>query len=541
MIGLNVFLGIILWNLVMASLGYKNKWKSSRLYCGMVGYSGKEEFDPSLIKTLILWNSFERGEDATGLYSPKNGLKKSILKGSEFVINPNFEIIPDTILMAHVRAKTVGVNSISNAHPFSRGNYLLQHNGTLKNHYDLLRKYKLAYKDYDVDSDILAGCIAASENFTPLKEIDGAAAVIIHDRTHENRLYVFKNADRPLFKGYIGANMYMSSLREPLILIGCVNIKEFKDDRLYIIENGSIIDHRPVKNTPYKEPVTYSNNTYVTGSNYRHPNFKAKGSWVRSSVSMSIKGDSKPYFKLTKGEYYYIDEVPEATRFKVYDSDSNKTCEVYASCMDLYDIPKVGDYFEVISDIYSKHNKTNLSAKKGDVIVSTFVWEDTEMSGKDTITGAFVTQFEKSLVRKMTYDEVEQYKATLFSVVGLPEVKQSIGPELFQDSEEATVIPLNGKDIVVDAESSPFEKDGSDNSEEPENDDNQQDEDYFGRLDDYFAELEDKLEDLNEEINNSVMDIPIRNKVMNLIDSVVKARTAFIEDIEDKEEVNEEV
>jgi len=41
--------------------------------CGQLGYSGTKPFDIEKIKLLTLWNSLERGEDATGFYSPLNG------------------------------------------------------------------------------------------------------------------------------------------------------------------------------------------------------------------------------------------------------------------------------------------------------------------------------------------------------------------------------------------------------------------------------------------------------------------------------------
>ena len=71
--------------------------------CGQLGYSGKTPCDIEKIKILLLWNSLERGEDSTGLYSPENGLIKTIKKGADFIIDN--EIKPDLIMMAHARAK----------------------------------------------------------------------------------------------------------------------------------------------------------------------------------------------------------------------------------------------------------------------------------------------------------------------------------------------------------------------------------------------------------------------------------------------------
>ena len=57
-----------------------NKQKTNRLYCGLIGFSGKTNFDKEKINLLMLWNSFERGKDATGIYTPKNGLVKFLIR-----------------------------------------------------------------------------------------------------------------------------------------------------------------------------------------------------------------------------------------------------------------------------------------------------------------------------------------------------------------------------------------------------------------------------------------------------------------------------
>jgi len=49
------------------------------------------------------------------------GINRTLNKGSDVVIHNNFKLIPDTILMAHVRAKTIGLNTLENTHPFKRG------------------------------------------------------------------------------------------------------------------------------------------------------------------------------------------------------------------------------------------------------------------------------------------------------------------------------------------------------------------------------------------------------------------------------------
>lgn len=218
--------------------------------CGLIGFSGKTNFNKDKISILMLWNAYERGKDATGIYTPKNNLNKNTDVASKFLTTIPFE--EDKLLIAHVRAKTIGANVDKNAHPFNEENIVLAHNGTLKNYYGLTHKYSLPPNTYDVDSHIMCAIIAKEKNFNVLSEIDGPAALLIHDKNNSNILYVFRNDERPLYKGIIDGNMYISSISEALEVIGCKNIKEFKKDYLYTIVNGLIQGTaKKIINKPY--------------------------------------------------------------------------------------------------------------------------------------------------------------------------------------------------------------------------------------------------------------------------------------------------
>jgi hypothetical protein len=80
----------------------------------------------------------------------------------------------------------------------------------------------------------------ASQTKKPLTEIIGGCAVIYTD-TNTNKLYVYRNADRPLYRGMIENSMYMSSIEASLKTIGCDKITEFKQDTLYEIVEGKIV------------------------------------------------------------------------------------------------------------------------------------------------------------------------------------------------------------------------------------------------------------------------------------------------------------
>lgn len=260
--------------------------------CGLIGFSGVTDFDPVKIQQLMIWNAFERGNDATGIYSPNNGLVKNAKHATKFLITQ--ELKSDSILISHVRAATVGNKDLAkNAHPFKRDNIVLAHNGTLDNHWELLRKYDLDFTQYDVDSDIICGIINKNKSFDVLKEISGAAALLINNIDYDPKvLFVYRNDKRPLYKGYIDGNMYISSIGESLTLIGCKNVKEFKTDTLYKIKDGIIISTIKIVNRPYKE-VKNDTKTFYPASYYFN-------TWLTLKYNNAFKS------RLTEGDMYLV-------------------------------------------------------------------------------------------------------------------------------------------------------------------------------------------------------------------------------------------
>ena len=347
--------------------------------CGQLGYSGTKPFDIEKIKLLTLWNSLERGEDATGFYSPLNGHNRTLHKGSDVVIHDNFKLIPDTILMAHVRAKTIGLNTIENTHPFKRGDWYLQHNGTLRNHLDLAHKYELSTIEYSVDSDIICGAISKQDNTSVLKEIDGPAAIIMHKTTMPNKLFVFRNTERPLFRGMIDGCMYISSIKESLVYIGCNSIKEFKVDTLYTICDGVIEKSIKITNTPYNRPFVNTYNNYNYNNYGYHNNLNPNelvNSWLRANFNDTSHTRK---FKLIQNEFYFICGVTEFGMLEVKQKDENNApvetyhksyfntndyLEIWDSAVALYDI--IDDKKQVVIN----NNQVVLIAKVKDNILS---------------------------------------------------------------------------------------------------------------------------------------------------------------------------
>lgn len=372
--------------------------------CGITGFSGKDNFDKHKIKTLIVWNALARGLDSTGLYSPKNNLKKSLLSGDEFVVTEKEDFLEDNFLIAHVRAKTVGANSIKNTHPFCRGKYILCHNGTLKNHIDLIDKYDLNLMDFDVDSDVICGSLDKSDNMLDvIKSIDGPAALLITKTDDEGIMYVFRNKDRPLFKGYIDANMYISSLKESLIFIGCKHIKEFKEDVLYKIKEGKILTSSTIKNEPYIIPKT------VTVNNFSKNNIFSN-CLIRCLVDEILYHDNNPIkacIKLIKGKYYRAFQLTKDDQIKIHDDVTSCNWFVDSSKFNPYDFIKADDYVRAIVPITAQFgNKVLL--QQNEVAVVRSVWEET-VSLYNPFTELFIVMADKINLVKLDKVEIDRY------------------------------------------------------------------------------------------------------------------------------------
>lgn len=221
--------------------------------CGIVGFSANPgfAFDFGYINFMLYWNSQERGKDSTGIYTPENGIIKSTQEAKVFIADLTKNILPDTLLIGHVRSRTVGTLSEGNAHPFIDGRIVLVHNGTLTNEYLLCKEFDLKNSDYNVDSQVLAAVLNKTKNADVLEIYAGAAALLFTDTKKPEILYAYHDKERPLFRGNREEGMYISSIKETLIAIGCTNIKEFVENYLYTITNGVIQTQIPISRNPF--------------------------------------------------------------------------------------------------------------------------------------------------------------------------------------------------------------------------------------------------------------------------------------------------
>ena len=252
--------------------------------CGIYGFSGSN-LDLKNLYILGLQN-MTRGVDASGFFleTKKNYLTDKDSATADVLLSlyqdrfEKYQISEDkiTFFLGHNRAATIGIKNKENAHPFhvkrkddpavNKKDIVLVHNGTLRNHYNMINKFdKIKHKDINVDSQVFAHYFAKYDNTEILKRFEGAAALVWKD-VNQNHFFVFRNDERPLHYGFINDNMYFSSLSLPLELIGCTDIKEFEERKIYKIENGVILEVSEV--IPHEAFVyTYANsNSGTTGT-----------------------------------------------------------------------------------------------------------------------------------------------------------------------------------------------------------------------------------------------------------------------------------
>lgn len=239
---------ILIYALYTYIMSFINK-KQSVAFCGLIGFSGKGNYNIDKIKLIMLWNSVERGKDATGIFTPTTGVIKDNDPAGRFFYGKEIEKLqPDHTMIAHVRAKTIGVNSAKNAHPFEYEETVLAHNGTLTDVYNLGLKYDMKANDWDVDSQVLANAINkafeknnANPFFDVIGEYKGAAALLFYNKSTDC-LYAYHDKERPLFHGWdIDGNMYISSIEDSLKAAQCFAITSFDINKVYCIKDGDII------------------------------------------------------------------------------------------------------------------------------------------------------------------------------------------------------------------------------------------------------------------------------------------------------------
>lgn len=357
--------------------------------CGITSFSGFKNMkaNPMALKFLLLYNE-TRGQDAMGFYSLESGIVKKSGKPRELLGEEKFKIPLTNQFLGHVRAVSSGGNGDERSHPFQHGNIILAMNGTLTNHFDLANNlYKIDHSKIYVDSDYLCAMLNKTQSKEPFEKIKGSCACVYID-TNTNKMYVYRNDDRPLFKGFLEEGMYISSTEESLKAIECSKIEEFPKDVLHEIVNGFIIKTynvkrwvdpivtTPIRNTIYNNTLKKTFRRLDVGWGGKDT---LKGKWLSPVVTFilhnsAVFNEERRYLVMEESldseiaEYNMYSDYSFATTVEVFHPETNK---IYTTSLsrfkELEPIIEKNDYCLVTKNIVTSDDK--IFAKKGELVV----------------------------------------------------------------------------------------------------------------------------------------------------------------------------
>ena len=214
--------------------------------CGIVGYIGKKDAYPVLIKGLGRLEY--RGYDSAGLalLNSDGGLNVYKTKGKvkDLDLFCKDKDISGTVGIAHTRWATHGEPSSINAHPhYSESkNLAIIHNGIIENYADLKKKLQskgLTFRS-DTDTEVLVQLIEYIQNKknldllssvqVALHEVIGAYSIALLDKREPDQIIVACKQS-PLVIGVADDEFFLASDASPIV--------EYTDKVAYL-EDGSI-------------------------------------------------------------------------------------------------------------------------------------------------------------------------------------------------------------------------------------------------------------------------------------------------------------
>lgn len=289
------------------------KPKNNILSCGIFAWAGKsvKSYNNSNFNILGIYNE-ERGRHSCGRTMDGEieigtGVNKVYKDFMETLEQNSPKKIP--VVIGHTRHATYGLHTVANAHPFGFGfnkdiegfEFIGVHNGTLINHEELAKKYKVnldvfkkkgnskkaSFEREKIDSEVLLEILYKSKNYKVLKEYNGAAALVWTNTKEPNVIYCWhgkskkyhweqkgkEEEERPLFYWREHKNsLYISSIKNSLRSIGGNDdsIGMFDHNTVYKITNGDVNNAEKViidRNKNYTSKSTYNNSYNESGKN----------------------------------------------------------------------------------------------------------------------------------------------------------------------------------------------------------------------------------------------------------------------------------
>ena len=250
--------------------------------CGIVGYIGKKEAWPVLIKGLERLEY--RGYDSAGIALLDKGSfsvfkkKGRVAELSKFVKEKDSKELSSGVGIAHTRWATHGVPSDRNAHPHlsNGGDIAIVHNGIIENY--LALKKVLISKGYkfksDTDTEVLANLIEDIKKNAQkgrqifieeavrlaLQQVVGAYAILVLSKDEPDVMVVAK-VGSPAVIGVGKGEFFIASDATPIVEHTKKAIY-LKDGEMAIIKKGKLV-LKTIKNKIIKNPYIHTLKTKI--------------------------------------------------------------------------------------------------------------------------------------------------------------------------------------------------------------------------------------------------------------------------------------
>ena len=363
--------------------------------CGHFGYitnTPKTDYlkRKKFFSQMVIFDTI-RGDDSTGVYllnhNEEEYLHKRALDGYDFSrlhhIRNKFIRYDCSVAMGHNRAATKGSISDDNAHPFTHGDIVMTHNGTLHNFAVLPEANK-----FQVDSEWVCYAIDTMGIDTVASKATGAFALAYYDKA-QKKFYLITNGERELSFAFSknGDTMYYAS-EGPMLSAACYrNDINLKNKEWHSCEKGILYEF-PIDNpTEYATrelelykyvPPVYSHNKKCTG-----------GTQLKKQTFVAMLDSIGLHSNQTLSLAYLDSKVTDLSiELLIVDPEN-----VYAKCHNLvtkYIAKNEGEFWELLTDadmLYKGNIQAGLMHK--DTGVSTIYLRSMEVTKKDLPEGLY--------------------------------------------------------------------------------------------------------------------------------------------------------
>src|ERR1043165_7234919 len=240
--------------------------------CGIVGYIGKKQAYPFLIKGLQRLEY--RGYDSAGVAVLDDNQNMNVYKCKGKVVDLHNFIAEQnksgTIGIGHTRWATHGVPNDVNAHPhYSQSkNMVMIHNGIIENYAPLKAELKKRGHTFESDTDTevlihLIEDIQQKDNLRlgeavriALNQVVGAYAIVILSKNNPDELFAAKKGS-PMVIG-IGEEAFSIASDATPIVEYTKNVVYLEDEEIAFIQRGKELKIKTIKNrekTPYVQEL----------------------------------------------------------------------------------------------------------------------------------------------------------------------------------------------------------------------------------------------------------------------------------------------